>query len=123
MSGKVLPAELKVTPLTSTGYVRGSWGTGTDDGFRLPPALVNLPRDLFTSALPTASGPNEVSLGITGSASTSALFKDPGVLVKTFGIPSDGTGFGVNLQDHLPYLAPLSKGNLSGTSNSYDDDV
>lgn len=118
MSGKVLPAALKLAPLTSSGYVSGSWGTGTDDGFRLPPALVNLPRDLFTSALPTASGPNEVSLGVTGSVNTSALFKDPyNINVKTSGIPSDGTGFGVNLQDHLPYLAPLTKGTLTGTLN------
>lgn len=34
------------------------------------PALVNLPRDLFTSALPTASGPNEVSLSLQGSFDT-----------------------------------------------------
>lgn len=67
MSGQVKPSELKAVTLSSDGYVRDNWGSGVDDGFRFPSALVNLPRDLFTSALPTASGPNEVSLGITGS--------------------------------------------------------
>lgn len=117
ISGKVSPSVLKSTPLTSDGYVGDSWGGSvTDDGFRMPPALVNLPRDLFTSALPTASGPNEASLGITGTASLGTVFREPShVTVKTTG--GTGTGFGIAKENFIPYLAPLSSGNLSGTLN------
>lgn len=124
ISGKVLPAQLKLTPLTSDGYVNDSWGTGTDNGFQMPPALVNLPRDLFTSALPTASGPNEASLGITGTASISAPFEEfMAVRVKTSGLPANGTGFGIAQEDNFPYLAPLSSGTLKGTLNSNDHNI
>lgn len=122
MSGKVSPTTLKSASLTSDGYVNEWYGTGTDDGFRMPPALVNLPRDLFTSSLPTASGPNEVSLGISGSVSTGALFRDSStIVVKTDGTPSTGEGFGIAQIANKPYLAPLTKGDLAvdGSTSRY----
>lgn len=74
ISQTVKPRDLKSATLRD-GYVSSDPGTGVDDGFRLMPAIVNLPRDLFTSALPTASGPNEVSLGLSGAVSNS-FFKE-----------------------------------------------
>lgn len=70
------PGDLKSAALNlKDGYINSDPETGTDDGFRLMPAIVNLPRDLFTSALPTASGPNEVSLGLSGAVSNN-IFKE-----------------------------------------------
>lgn len=74
ISQTVKPRDLKSATLTN-GYVNSFPGTGVDSGFRLMPAIVNLPRDLFTSALPTASGPNEVSLGLSGSVNN-IIFKE-----------------------------------------------
>nr|USL90224.1 MAG: major capsid protein [Microviridae sp.] len=74
ISQTVKPGDLRSATLED-GYVSSFPGTGTDDGFRLMPAIVNLPRDLFTSALPTASGPNEVSLGLSGAVSNK-IFKE-----------------------------------------------
>nr|USL90246.1 MAG: major capsid protein [Microviridae sp.] len=74
ISQTVKPSSLKFATLKD-GYVNSFPGTGTDNGFRLMPAIVNLPRDLFTSALPTASGPNEVSLGLSGAVSDK-IFKE-----------------------------------------------
>ena len=74
ISQTVKPRDLGLATLKD-GYVNSRPGTGTDSGFRLMPAIVNLPRDLFTSALPTASGPNEVSLGLSGAISNT-LFKE-----------------------------------------------
>lgn len=82
------------------------------------PALVNLPRDLFTSALPTASGPNEVSMSLTGSFSGNLLKPNNYLNLqsnKVFG--SSGIGSyqpsGTNLY-HVQGQ-PLTKGNMSGT--------
>lgn len=74
ISQTVKPGDLKKATLRD-GYVNSNPGTGHDSGQRLMPAIVNLPRDLFTSALPTASGPNEVSLGLS-SAFSNNLFKE-----------------------------------------------
>ena len=74
ISQTVKPSDLKSATLRD-GYVNSVPGTGVDSGFRLMPAIVNLPRDLFTSALPTASGPNEVSLGLSGAVSNN-IFKE-----------------------------------------------
>nr|USL90257.1 MAG: major capsid protein [Microviridae sp.] len=74
ISQTVKPRYIKYATLKD-GYVNSAPGTGTDSGQRLMPAIVNLPRDLFTSALPTASGPNEVSLGLSGAVSNN-VFKE-----------------------------------------------
>lgn len=75
------------------------------------PALVNLPRDLFTSALPTASSSRPVSLGISGSNSIGPIVGSGLALLKT---TSSGTfsGLGINLKDNEAYASPLTKGTL-----------
>lgn len=81
------------------------------------PALVNLPRDLFTSALPTASSSNPVSLGISGNNSfpiTGSGF----IHLKTTS-PDSNTGLGLLSKDKRVYGAPLTKGTLA-TTHDYD---
>ena len=77
------------------------------------PALVNLPRDLFTSALPTASSSDPVSLSISGSVgsasisgeSTASYVKLPATVTQT-------TGLGLEVKNFIVNAAPLSKGTL-----------
>ena len=84
------------------------------------PALVNLPRDLFTSALPTASSSDPVSLGISGNNSLGSITGIGYADVKT-AKTDDFTGFGLHSHNREIYGAPLSKGTLGvtkGTNNS-----
>lgn len=76
------------------------------------PALVNLPRDLFTSALPTASSSNPVSLGITGSVSASPI-TGKGRSEIRFPLSDDYEGLGLKSSRGFVGAAPLTKGTLS----------
>ena len=79
------------------------------------PALVNLPRDLFTSALPTASSSDPVSLGFAGSNPASSIIGKGAVVLKT---TTSGSlpGLGLFLNDGGVVGAPLNKGTLTGKS-------
>ncbi len=81
------------------------------------PALVNLPRDLFTSALPTASSSDPVSLGVSGSNSIGPIIGKGLAVLKT---TSSGSlsGLGITSKDKQVYAAPLTKGTLTGTGSS-----
>ena len=87
------------------------------------PALVNLPRDLFTSALPTASSSNPVSLGISGYNSFPITGRGF-IYLKTTSRDSE-IGLGLLSKDKRVYGAPLTKGTLvatgaHGTPNSLE---
>lgn len=75
------------------------------------PALVNLPRDLFTSALPTASSSDPVSLSITGSVSKGSVSGKNYSNVKTQ-ILSSLTGLGLSSTDGKFYASELTTGTL-----------
>lgn len=79
------------------------------------PALVNLPRDLFTSALPTASSSDPVSLGIAGSNSTPSIVGKGAVPLFTTASGSL-SGLGLISEDKQVYASPLTKGTLSVNS-------
>jgi len=81
------------------------------------PALVNLPRDLFTSALPTASSSDPVSLGVSGSNSIGSIIGKGAVTLKTT-TPGSLSGLGITSEDKQIYAAPLTKGSLTGTVNA-----
>lgn len=75
------------------------------------PALVNLPRDLFTSALPTASSSDPVSLGFSSSNSIGPITGKGAIVVNT---TARGlvTGLGITSNDGQALAAPLTKGTL-----------
>lgn len=81
------------------------------------PALVNLPRDLFTSALPTASSSNPVSLGIFGSNPFGPIAGKGFIYLKTTTADSNAA-LGLTSKDKRIYGAPLTKGTLNGTWGS-----
>ena len=75
------------------------------------PALVNLPRDLFTSALPTASSSDPVSLNFSSSNSIGSITGKGAVTLKT---TASGTmdSLGLISRDKQIQAAPLTKGTL-----------
>lgn len=84
------------------------------------PALVNLPRDLFTSALPTASSSDPVSLSVSGNVGKSTVTGKDGSFIKIVG---EGTysGLGLMVNNGFVGAARLTKGTLgvtTGTNNS-----
>lgn len=81
------------------------------------PALVNLPRDLFTSALPTASSSDPVSLSVSGNIGMPTISGIDGSFVK-FPVGGNFTGLGIISQNGFVGAAELSKGTLSGTGTS-----
>ncbi len=81
------------------------------------PALVNLPRDLFTSALPTASSSDPVSLSVSGNVGKTTLSGKDASYVNV-GVDNDYSGFGIITRNGLVGISPLSKGTLSGTLGS-----
>ena len=82
------------------------------------PALVNLPRDLFTSALPTASSSDPVSLGVFGNTSALSISGKGSSNIRT-GLSGDDIGFGLEANNKILSIAKLSKGTLkmAGTIN------
>lgn len=80
------------------------------------PALVNLPRDLFTSALPTASSSNPVSLSVSGNISANSITGKGNSPVK---ISEDFTFSGLGLTTNHGYvrIAELTKGSLEMNRN------
>lgn len=83
------------------------------------PALVNLPRDLFTSALPTASSSDPVSLGISGSNSIGRIVGRGAVPLFTTASETL-RGLGLYSSDKQVYASPLTKGTLSTNTPSAD---
>lgn len=81
------------------------------------PALVNLPRDLFTSALPTASSSDPVSLGFSGNNSIGSITGRGLVTLKTTASGSL-SGQGAVSSDGQVYLSPLTKGTLRVEHNA-----
>lgn len=81
------------------------------------PALVNLPRDLFTSALPTASSSDPVSLGISGGVSSSPI-TGKGRSEIRFPLSDAFDGLGLETYNGFVGAAPLTKGTLDLKTNS-----
>ena len=81
------------------------------------PALVNLPRDLFTSALPTPSSSDPVSLGISGSVSAGTIIGDGNTQLRST-LDNSLTGFGLSMGNGYIYAAPLNKGTLAAKNLS-----
>ena len=83
------------------------------------PALVNLPRDLFTSALPTASSSDPVSLSISGSVGSASISGEgTASYVKLPATVTQTTGLGLEVKNFIVNAAPLSKGTLHVTNQA-----
>ena len=78
------------------------------------PALVNLPRDLFTSALPTASSSDPVSLGVSGNVSGLSFSGKGFSYIKT-GLNGHTIGYGLESRNGTLHVASLNKGTLAVT--------
>lgn len=81
------------------------------------PALVNLPRDLFTSALPTASSSDPVSLSISGNIGKSSISGENTAFVKIPATVAQTTGLGLEVDEFVVKTAPLTKGTLRVNTN------
>ena len=81
------------------------------------PALVNLPRDLFTSALPTASTSDPVSLGFSGSNSIGPITGKGLSYLKTTASNSLN-GLGLISENKKVQAAPLAKGTLTNAGGN-----
>lgn len=79
------------------------------------PALVNLPRDLFTSALPTASSSDPVSLSISGGFPEPYITGHSISFVKLHQEPGPLSGLGLTVRNGAVRAARLSKGTLNAT--------
>lgn len=77
------------------------------------PALVNLPRDLFTSALPTASSSNPVSLSVSGGFPQPYITADSISFIKLQHEPGPLSGLGLEVNNGTVRAARLSKGTLA----------
>lgn len=86
------------------------------------PALVNLPRDLFTSALPTASSSDPVSLGISSSVGKPSIYGKGTSYIK-FPISGTHTGLGLEADGYIVKAPRLSKGTLSATLSGGKIDI
>lgn len=84
------------------------------------PALVNLPRDLFTSALPTASGSNPVSLSLPANLSNLSFSGGSDSYVRGIVPGGSGSNYGLSVNGSYAYARPLTKGNLSVNLNTGD---
>ena len=80
------------------------------------PALVNLPRDLFTSALTTASSSNPVSLGVSGNISMGPITGLSSSPVR-ISLSGSQSGLGLLSTDELVGVSKLTKGSLKGTTS------
>lgn len=81
------------------------------------PALVNLPRDLFTSALTTASSSNPVSLGVSGNISMGPITGLSSSPVR-ISLSGSQSGLGLLSSDELVGVSRITKGTLKGTMSS-----
>lgn len=111
----LIPVSTDINP-----SVRPPTPDNTKDNYT--PALVNLPRDYFTSALPTASGPNEVSLNLTGSLGSAPFDPTKHYYAKVttpFPISTQGLGITSKVEGSNTNLrvSRLTKGSLSGVYN------
>ena len=86
------------------------------------PALVNLPRDLFTSALPTASSSDPVSLSISGNVGSASISGKGTSYVKLPATVTQTTGLGLEVKNFIVNAAPLSKGTLYVNPNINQSD-
>lgn len=80
------------------------------------PALVNLPRDLFTSALPTASSSDPVSLGVSGQVGKSSIIGTDYSYVKA-STANNINGLGLSMDNGKFYASRLTKGTLFVSSD------
>ena len=104
--------------LTSDALASGNPPSWQDRKYSRP-ALVNLPRDLFTSALPTASSSDPVSLGISGNISGLSISGKGYSYIRT-GLSGDDIGFGLETSNKILSVAKLSKGTLKTAANIND---
>lgn len=81
------------------------------------PALVNLPRDLFTSALTTVSSSNPVSLGLNGKLSIGPVI-GTGTAPIQAELSGSQSGLGLLSTDKIVGVSKLTKGTLTGTSSN-----
>lgn len=88
------------------------------------PALVNLPRDIFTSALPQAQSGTPVSLGLdaTGGFNGNLLYNGNRIQVDVAGSSiTDLSGYGITLNSSgFAYASKLTKGGLSVSGSVID---
>nr|QXN72821.1 MAG: major capsid protein [Microvirus sp.] len=80
------------------------------------PALVNLPRDLFTSALPTASSSDPVSLGMTGGVTSASISGLNHTNIVGLGL-DDKDNLGLVSRNGEFYVSPLTRGTLEATGH------
>lgn len=86
------------------------------------PALVNLPRDLFTSALPTASSSDPVSLGVSGGITGTSITGTNRSFIKTSTL-EPSSGLGLSIVNGEPYVATLDTGALRVQNNNIVGDI
>lgn len=106
-------SDLTLDAITSDSPNPPSW----QDRKYSRPALVNLPRDLFTSALPTASSSDPVSLSISGSCSVGPITGKNATYIKT--TKDNLSGFGFISKGKNAYIAKLNKGTLAPGSEPH----
>lgn len=113
ISNKISLDSLTTDVITGDNHNPPNWESRSYSS----PALVNLPRDLFTSALPTASSSEPVSLGVSGSVTTGKIQGSGIVPLRTFS-SSPFRGYGLNFTDSIVSISKINKGNLSGTAQA-----
>ena len=82
------------------------------------PALVNLPRDLFTSSLPTASSSNPVSLNLPANLGNVSISGQSFTYVKASVPGGTSQDYGISFGGEIAYARKLTKGTLAVNNTS-----